>query len=509
MAGKLDKSDFGYLGPEFQHKLVKCFMEDPKYFSGISAIVNQNVFTEPKLRMFVGVLKEYFNKEGVVPSYGTMRIKLASEAKTDIDIQEWDAIIKKIARETTIEGFDFIEDMAMKFFKQQEYTKIANKILEHLKSGDLDNVSECEDMFAKANLIGQDDEYGYSPYDLLDEALNNEYTISVPTGISLLDKSLGGGLDKKKVGLIIGSAGFGKTTLSTAIASYASTFKCDLNNNDGFKVLQIYFEDDDVDITRKHFSKITQCEARTIGRSDKVQADEIREWLENFSGKDLMKRNLRLKHFPTGMESASDIGVFIRRLTNSGFKPDLVIIDYFECLASEKGGYSSDSAWDREGRTMRRIENLAKELDVAIWVTTQGNKGSINSTDVVTMDQAGGSIKKVQVAQVVISIARSLDDIDKKKATLAVLKNRSGKSGNVYNNILFDNGTSTISCDDVMEFTQDEWKVEEEKQKERNRIDTVRELQSALGRQNTQKPGDGTVRVSYSPRNFQDDGLPF
>ena len=38
------------------------------------------------------------------------------------------------------------------------------------------------------------------------------------TGSEGLDKALGGGLDKGKFGLIIGPLGFGKTTLSTAIA---------------------------------------------------------------------------------------------------------------------------------------------------------------------------------------------------------------------------------------------------------------------------------------------------
>ena len=101
---------------------------------------------------------------------------------------------------------------------------------------------------------------------------------------------------------------------------------------------------------------------------------------------------------------------------------------------------------------MRKLENMAKDLNIAIWIPTQGNKGSITNKDVVTMDQAGGSIIKVQVAQVVISIARTLEDIDNNRATLAVLKNRSGKSGVVLQNIIFNNGTSTVSCDDVMQY---------------------------------------------------------
>ena len=95
-----------------------------------------------------------------------------------------------------------------------------------------------------------------------DKALSQEFKVPIPTGISKLDDTLNGGLEKKKIGIIIGSAGFGKSTFSTAIASYAATYKCPLNNNEGYKVLQIYFEDDDVDIARKHFSRITNIEAR-------------------------------------------------------------------------------------------------------------------------------------------------------------------------------------------------------------------------------------------------------
>ena len=96
------------------------------------------------------------------------------------------------------------------------------------------------------------------------------------------------------------------------------------------------------------------------------------------------------------------------------------------------------------------------------------------------MDQAGGSIIKVQAAHVVISIARSLEDIDNSRATLALLKNRSGKSGIVLHNIRFDNGTSTISCDEVEEFDNSErkWSIEAERLAEQNYKNTVADINS-------------------------------
>lgn len=80
------------------------------------------------------------------------------------------------------------------------------------------------------------------------------------------------------------------------------------------------------------------------------------------------------------------------------------------------------------------------------------------------MDQASGSAKKVHVAQLILSIARAIDDIDKNKAVISILKNRSGKSGKIFNNVKFDNGTCTISCDEIDEFDDTlTWKEESEK----------------------------------------------
>ena len=332
-------------------------------------------------------------------------------------------------------------------------------------------------MLDEAAMVGQEEDFGYNIYEMMDKALSNDYTVSIPTGVSVLDDVLGGGLDKGKLGLIIAPAGFGKTTFTTAICSYASAFKCDMNNNQGYKVLQIYFEDDDVDVTRKHYSRITGREARDMKRLSTQDRDEIETWLNNFKDKDALTNNLRLKHFKTGTKSASDIEIFVRRLINTGFKPDLISIDYFECLLPEKGGYATDTEWTREGVTMRKLENMAHDLDCAIWIPTQGTKDSMNSPDVVRMDQASGSAKKVHVAQLILSIARAIGDIDKNRAVISVLKNRSGKSGKIFNNVKFDNGTSTISCDEVQEFDDSlAWEEQASDLQEKKRTQLFREI---------------------------------
>lgn len=479
MGKPINKSNLGYLGIDFQYKLAKIFIEEPKLFEDIASIVDQNAFTDVLLRNLIGIIKDYYTTNGVVPSYDLIAIILREKSKVDTDIEEYEALIKKVRFETSTEGCDMVKDTAVKFFKQQNLIKVANKILEIASKGDIERYPECQQLMDEAALVGQEDDFGYNIYELEDKALSRDYTVSIPTGVDKLDEVLGGGLDKGKLGLIIAPAGFGKTSFTTAIDAFAATYKCDMNNNQGYKVLQIYFEDDDVDITRKHYSRITQTEARLMKRLDDPQKEEIENWLENFVNKDLIKQNLRLKRFKTGAKSASDIEVFIKRLINSGFKPDLISIDYFECLAPEPGGRATDSEWTREGVTMRKLESMAHDLDVAIWIPTQGTKDSMNSPDVVRMDQASGSAKKIHVAQLIISIARAINDIDKHRAIVTILKNRSGKSGKIFNNVYFDNGTSTISCSEVEEYDDAlVWEEEEKKLMEKNRITMLRQMSS-------------------------------
>lgn len=478
MAQTVDRSNLGFLGPDYQYKLVKCFIEEPKFFGEIYSNVDQNKFTEPLLVKFVGILKDYFANKGIVPSYETMAILLKRNARLSCDIEECDELIEKL-QETSFEGSDVIKEEAIRFFRQQRMIRLANVVIDKVSKGD-DNfyestLKEMQDIISSGDV----DDDGFNPYDYEEDALSPTFECPIPTGIAKIDDALTGGLKKGKMGVIIAAGGFGKTTISTAMASYAATYKCGLNNNKGFKVLQIYFEDDNVDIAKKHFSRITDIEARYINRSTEVEG--VRKMLDEYEDKENFKSNLICKRFPSGKKTVSDIEMYLKKLINKGFKPDLIILDYFECLALERGD-KNETRWEKEGNTMRRLDVMTKDYNIALWMTTQGNKDSFIS-DVVKMNQAGGSVTKVQIGGVIMSIARSLEDQDNNRATIAILKNRQGKAGQVFE-VVFNNGTSRITCEEVETFNSaleyDAWAVQKE-QETRNRLakDMISQLNKA------------------------------
>ena len=98
---------------------------------------------------------------------------------------------------------------------------------------------------------------------------------------------------------------------------------------------------------------------------------------------------------------------------------------------------------------MRKLDALVVELNIACWTATQGNRGS-TSTEVVKLEHTGGSIKKVQVAHVVISIGKTLQQKTEKLATIVFLKNRLGEDGVIFENCKFDNEMMYINVNECI-----------------------------------------------------------
>lgn len=465
---KKENANLGYLGVEFQYRLIKALMEDNNLLSTISPILDQNMFTDINLRTYVGIMKDYYEKHGSFPTYGVMEIKLREKAVSEIDRETFLSVSRKVQNIPT-DGCSEIKEMAVKFFRQQNIIRTANQILQIAGNGDTSKYDECVNLLSDAMRKGAEKNLGYRIFDDLADTLSPQFRKTIPTGISKLDEALNGGLGKGELGLIAGSMGFGKTSMSTAMAFAAAISQKEENYNKGFKIAQIVFEDGIKSMRRKYISRITQIEAAKLSNDENLPSVEQR-LNDAEKEKELLNDNIRIFEFPTGEVSIMDIKDTLNQLINSGFRPDEVIVDYFECL---KIGESSkyQSKWEMEGVAIRKLENLAKELDVAMWVNTQGTKDSVAS-EVINNDKIGGSVSKTQAAHVIVTISRTLENVKNKIATIAITKNRYGACGMVWNNVKFDNATCTISTDeaeeyeDMLSFHKKEDEEEQELQKQ-------------------------------------------
>ena len=285
-------------------------------------------------------------------------------------------------------------------------------------------------------------------------------------GIEGIDNLLNGGLAKGELGVILAPTGVGKTTVLSKIANSAY--------NLGYNVLQIFFEDNPKIIQRKHFTMWTGIAPQDLSeRRDEVM-EKVNEVKANSEGKMILKK------LPSDTLTLGQIKNQIRKIIAEGTKIDLIVMDYIDCVAPEKG-FAGDE-WKSEGSVMRQFEAMCYEFDVAAWTATQGNRSSISS-EVVTTDQMGGSIKKAQVGHVIISIAKTLQQKELGLATIAITKSRLGQDGVVFENCKFDNKLLEISTEQTNTFLGFE---ENKEEKRRDRVlQALQRREQTLGKSNT------------------------
>lgn len=439
MENNSNKHDgLGYMGEEYQTQLLKCLIEDYLFFIRISPVLDQNKFSLPSLKRIIGIMKDLYSENGCVPTYADLKNWIRYNIKNDIVVKEMVAILYEAYRVKDF-NINIVENSAIDFFKQQNLSYVLKKAEEMLKKGDV-HYNIIEKMLQDAIELPNAEDTSFRLFDKLEDDLREDYRKAIPTGAVMLDKALSGGLARGELGIIIAPLGVGKTSSVTGFAANAALCKRKDNNFKGYKVFHCFFEDMPVNIRRKYYGFVTGFDASILSNSE--IKEEVKKILsEKNDVRQLLKENIVLERMESGEKSATDIENEIKRQIALGFKPDLVVIDYFECLKPEPNVSFADTEWSREGVTMRKLESIANKYNIAIWVPIQGRKDSIGA-EYVGVAQGGGSVKKTQIGHVVITFAQTDEQKIAGIMNIFIGKFRGGKIvRNKFLGVKFNNGT--------------------------------------------------------------------
>jgi len=422
----IDKNKLGYLGLDFQYRLIQQLLVDRKFGETIIDILQPNYFEDSFLRTASLKIADNYEEYGVIPDVSNLESMILSTVSNEIDKEMYIEQFDKV-KNAELNNSLHIQDTAMKFCKQQELKKSVREIQKIIETGNLDDYPECEDILKKALEVGDSKDDGMDVFEDLESVLAEDFRNPIPTGINGLDEYMDGGLSKGELAVILAPFGVGKTTLMTKIANNAK--------NVGKNVLQIFFEDNPKVIQRKHL---------TCWMEGKYTLNELTENFDEIiataKAREEQPGQIKLKKFPSDGTTIPMIKQYIKKLISTGFRPDMVILDYIDVVQPSK---SFSDEWSGEGNVMRQFETLLSELDIAGWTAVQGNRSSINA-ETVDSSMMGGSIKKGQIGHFILSIAKSLEQKETGFANMAILKSRFGKDGIQFDNVIFNNATVQI-----------------------------------------------------------------
>tara|TARA_R100000315_G_C5229006_1_gene139946 strand:+ start:193 stop:1566 length:1374 start_codon:yes stop_codon:yes gene_type:complete len=447
-----ETTNFGYLGYNFQLKLMNLIITDKSFSQSIIDVIQAKYFDNQYFKLIMQLIKEYYEKYQSTPTFEGLEQLTTLEISSEMARKYIFDILREV-KDASFKDHLFIKEKSIKFCKQQELKKAIRKVENIMEKGEFESYDKCEEYIREAIQIGDGDTGNFEVFHNLEEVLKDDFRHPVPTGLDGIDNLLNGGLAKGEIGVILAPTGVGKTTMLTRFANTAF--------NMGYNVLQIFFEDNPKIIQRKHFTCWTGISP------DKLSSNKE----EVLNKADEMKKNggkMILKKLPSDENTMTQIKNQIRKITSEGNNIDVVVLDYIDCVIPDR---SFNDEWKGEGSVMRKFEAMCHELNLVGWTATQGNRSSISS-EVVTTDQMGGSIKKAQVGHVIISVAKTLQQKELGLATIAITKSRLGKDGVIFENCKFDNSTLEIDTQQSQTFLGfEEDKTERNRQRVLNALE--------------------------------------
>lgn len=438
----IDNTFSGYLGPEFQNKLMWQLLVEPSFAEKIIPDLSIDYFDEPTLKKLFIIISNYLTEFEKPPNLQNQSIyhaiSLYKKPKSEIEEETLYSLVRRIKlynervinKETPYDG-DVIQKSTHIFIKQQEYRKFGEYVLSLTKSGKIKDkqiIGDLEDKIRKINEIGEDEDFGTEVTEGIDDVLKPNFRETIPTGIGVLDAVTGGGLGKGEIGLILSPSGVGKTTILSKIANTAYEL--------GKNILQIVFEDDVFAIKRKHYTLWSGIPLTEIDDNLEEVKERVIDKIES-----IKKGRLLIKRYTKDDVTIPDIKSFILRYQKKfGIKFDIIILDYLDCLESHK---KTKDRTEDEFTIVKSFLNLSGELDIPCWSATQGNRESFGS-EVVNAIHQGGSIKRIQKAHFVMSIAKTDSMKEAHRANIKIIKARFAQDGQMFHDCEFNNDTMSI-----------------------------------------------------------------
>lgn len=420
---------FGKLGQQFQQALIKSIIEEPKYGEQIIEVLESKYFDNNSFKYIVTNIKEFTETFRRIPTYEDLKRKIIAEnINNDLAGRlHTDTLLGIQELTESVVGETFVKDTALKFCKQQDLRKTLKQVNDIIEKGDFESYDKITEMIQTSLQVGASDDDIVDLVDDLDFALDMTPRIPIPTGIDGLDEILEGGIGRGELGMILAPTGVGKSTILSKFANTAV--------NTGHNVVQIFFEDTVQQIKQKHFTVYSGLSAKEQLLSEENKDYTIQKAKEISLGENF--GSIKFIKMQNGNTTVADIKRKLLKLQSQGLRIDMVVLDYVDCLIAERGrGF--DEEWKGEGGIIRQLDSLTSDMNFALWTASQGNRNSI-SADIVNIDDMGGSIKKAQTAHIILSIAKTLEQKENKRANMTLVKSRIGRDGVTFNNCLFDN----------------------------------------------------------------------
>ena len=389
-------------GPHFQVRVLSSLLNHKDFLTNIHDILSEDYFDNQSHKWIISEILKYYDKYHTTPSMDVLKIELQK-----IENEVLGLGIKTelgLAYRVNEDDSDYIQEEFSAFCKNQQLKKALLGSVDLLKMGDYDSI---KNLIGNALKAGQDKNIGHEYKKDIESRYREDHRTTIATPWEKINDLLQGGLGNGDFGLIFGNPGGGKSW--TLVALGGSAVRA------GYNVLHYTLELGEKYVGRRYDAFFSNIPVDNITKN--------REKIEGIVDK--IPGNLIIKEFPTGKATVSTVESHIKKVTDTGVKPDLIIIDYVDLLGTKKRTVDRKSEIDD---IYTSTKGLARELDIPIWSVSQVNRAGANDA-IVEGDKAAGSYDKLMITDVCVSLSRRKEDKVNGTGRFHIMKNRYGMDG--------------------------------------------------------------------------------
>lgn len=412
--------DFSKFGKSFQENLVRIMFEDKSFARQLLEVLEISFFELKYLQIFVQKMEEYFKKYDVFPTITAMTSIIKSEVEEDDSVKKQlkEFFSKIISESEPLDDEEYIKETSLEFCRKKKFQEALMKSVKLVESSKFNDIKR---LIEDALKLGSDNNFGHDYKLDFEERYKLITRNPISTNLPELDNITQGGFGKGELSVVVAPTGGSKTHLLCFLAAQAL--------KQGKNVVHYTLELSEAIVAKRYDSCITQIPVNDLPNMKEEAFEEI----VKVPGKSI------IKFYPARSASIQTLKNHVSRLISSGFKPDMIIVDYADLLRATT---SRDEKYLEREEIYEELRAFAAESETSIVSASQTNRSGINA-EIISLESIADAFAKCFPADFILTLSRTADDKKTNKGRFFIAKNRNGVDGIIFN-CRVDTGTSTF-----------------------------------------------------------------